>query len=214
MSLRPAGSVRQFASGTPCTGNPAYDVSGCFAPGSRVGAYSTGEAHFGIEYFGDGNLDAGVAGGRTREMQPNSYLLETQMLVFAARGNFFHMGFGYRSLDVERQRIWSGYGPWNEPALLQSTEWYAGVPPGVVRSSGTLTERASLEHDGPVRWFGAGAMGGTGGCVLLTTDGGTLAGGYAADRVAGSSTSGVPVARRVGYSSRGSMPWARSSLGR
>ena len=51
---------------------------------------------------------------------------------------------------------------------LRSGESYAGVAPGWAGSDQTAVplDWGRLEHQGPVRWYGAMVIGGTGGCTL------------------------------------------------
>ncbi len=202
-------SERQFSSGTPCVGDDDYDVRGadgtrrCFElvpagppngfnqgdqwTGGR-GAYSSSAlgdgatGRYRLEYSGDGMSDSGEP-GVVRPMRPTPYRMIDGSELFALdyRSRFYHMGLGYRSLDVERASIWSGYGGWSNPgrgsSWLVTGESYEGVAPGWCSGGGCNQSQvpmdwARLEHQGPLSWYGAIVPGGTGGCTLAV-DGGT-----------------------------------------
>ena len=183
----------QFSSGTPCVGNPAYDIVGadgtrrCFDPDVGLGAYSTsahssGDAGFYmLEYSGDGSSDTGRSGA-LGAMRPTPYrmIAGSERLELNLRSSFFNLEYGYRSLDVERRSIWSGYGSWSNAqrsSWLRSGEAFEGVAPGWC-AGGTCDpalapmDWGGLEHQGQLRWYGAGTLGGTGGCIL-DIEGGT-----------------------------------------
>ncbi len=179
----------QFSSGTPCTGNAAYDALGadgtrrCF-PQSGLGAYSTSSGSSGdagffmLEYSGDGSSDTGRSGS-VGAMRPTSYrmLPGSEALVLFLRSSFFDLEFGYRSLDVERQAIWSGYGAWGNSyrsSWLATAEAFEGLAPGWCSgpSAGGCDvtqvpmDYGRLEHQGQLSWYGAMVPGGTGGCTV------------------------------------------------
>ena len=197
-------ATTQYSSGTPCVGDPAYDVRGadgtrrCFDlvpagppnglnQGDRymggIGAYSVagnplGVGDYRVEYSGDGASDAGRSGVEDA-MRPTSYYMldGSELFELALRSSFFNLGFGYRSLDVERQSVWSGYGPWITLAGFKGSSWlrtgesYEGVAPGYCSGGGCDRTRVPmdwgrLEHQGPLAWYGAIVVGGTGGCTL------------------------------------------------
>ena len=202
-------SERQYSSGTPCVGDEAYDVRGadgtrrCFElvsagppngnnqgdrwTGGRgaysdagVGDGSTG--HYRLEYSGDGVSDSGT-GGTVWPMRATSYRMIDGSELFALdyRSSFFHLRFGYRSLDVERASIWIGYGGWSNvgrgSSWLVAGESYEGVSPGfcsggICDESQVPLDWGRMEHQGPLSWYGAMIPGGTGGCTLAV-DGGT-----------------------------------------
>ena len=176
----------QFSSGTPCTGNPAYDALGadgtrrCF-PQSGLGAYSSpehpsGDAGFYVlGYSGDGSSDTGRSGS-VGAMRPTPYrmLAGSEALALFLRSSFFNMRLGYRSLDVERDVIWSGYGAWGNSyrsSWLATAEAFEGLAPGWC-AGGTCDQTqppmdyGRLEHQGQLRWYGAMVPGGTGGCTV------------------------------------------------
>ena len=176
----------QFSSGTPCTGNPAYDALGadgtrrCF-PQSGLGAYSSpdypgGDAGFYVlGYSGDGSSDTGRSGS-VGAMRPTPYrmLAGSEALALFLRSSFFNMRLGYRSLDVERDVIWSGYGAWGnsyKSSWLATAEAFEGLAPGWC-AGGTCDQTqppmdyGRLEHQGQLRWYGGMVPGGTGGCTV------------------------------------------------
>ena len=195
---------RRFSSSTPCVGDPHYDVTGsdggerCFElvplnPGLNVpnrgdrftggkGAYSSAAAgvietgYYRLEYSGDGATDAGRP-GLGLPVRPVSYRLidGSELFGLDLRSSFFNLRLGYRSLDVERSRIWSGYGGWNNPgrgsSWLVTGEAYEGLSPGGCAGGGCNESQVPLdwgrlEHQGPLSWYGAIVPGGTGGCML------------------------------------------------
>ena len=176
----------QFSSGTPCTGDAAYDALGadgtrrCF-PQSGLGAYSapdhpSGEGGFFVlGYSGDGSSDTG-RGGSVGAMRPTAYRMVagSEALALFLRSSFFNMRLGYRSLDVERAAIWSGYGAWGNSyrsSWLATAEAFEGLAPGWC-VGGTCDQTqppmdyGRLEHQGQLRWYGAMVPGGTGGCTV------------------------------------------------
>ena len=175
----------QYSSATPCVGDPAYDVVGadgsrrCFDPADGLGAYSSsnhpsGRGSFKLAYSGDGSTDTG-RGGSVGVMRPTPYRMVggSERLELNLRSSFFNMGLGYRSLDVERRSIWSGYGPWSNAqrsSWLRSGEAYEGVSPGWLCETCDTTSApmdwGGLEHQGSLSWHGASTIGGTGGCIL------------------------------------------------
>ena len=214
--------LRRFSSGTPCTGDAAYDALGCFDYRTGVAGYSftghwnTDTDKFKLAYSGDGASDSG-AEGQVRVTRPTPYNLypgtevfeltieptafvgisgpdgrrfdldsvpPKELGVFALPGRyFFNLSWGYVSLDIERRRIWAGYPEWDPVAnpgrgsWLRSGETYGGAAPGGCPDAGcdpnlAPVDAARLEHQGPLRSFGAMIIGGTGGCTL-TLNGGT-----------------------------------------
>lgn len=196
--------TRRFSSGTPCVGDPDYDVLGsdgterCFQlvpldpdlnvpnRGDRFtggkGAYSSAAAgvietgYYRLEYSGDGATDTGRS-GVSMPVRPVSYRLIDGSEVFGLdlRSSFFNLRLGYRSLDVERSAIWSGYGGWSNPgrgsSWLVTGEAYEGLSPGGCAVGGCNESQVPLdwgrlEHQGPLSWYGAIVPGGTGGCML------------------------------------------------
>ena len=168
-------SERQFSSGTPCVGDDHYDVVGgvnrtrrCFellpvppgtpqAQGDRFvggrGSYSlpwvgAGTDGYPLEYSGDGVTDWGPPPDE-RPMRATSFRMIDGSELFALdyRSSFFNLNLGYRSLDVERLRIWSGYGGWSNPgrgsSWLVSGEEYEGVPPGWCGGGGCDSKRCA-----------------------------------------------------------------------
>lgn len=80
-------TLRRYSSGTPCVGDPNYDVPGCFDPDTGVGAYST-TAHasglagsYRLEYSGDGSSDSGTSGSQDA-MRPTSYRMINESELF------------------------------------------------------------------------------------------------------------------------------------
>lgn len=183
-------TATQFSSGTPCVGNAAYDAVGtdgtqrCWDPADGLGAYSSG-AHpsggagsFKLGYSGDGSSDTGRSGS-VDTMRPTSYRMinGSELLDLNLRTSFMHFWLGYRSIDVEREAIWSGYGPWGsanpyKSSWLRSGEAFEGLSPGWCAGSDSCDDAAApmdwgrLEHQGQLRWYGAISPGGTGGCAL------------------------------------------------
>ncbi len=197
-------SARQYSSGTPCVGDDHYDVRGadgtrrCFElmsagppnglnEGDRFtggrGAYSssyTGDVtgSYVLAYSGDGATDSG-RGGSVDAMRPTPYRMVdgSELFSLALRSSFFNLRLGYRSLDVERERIWNGYGGWSSGTAGRGSSWlvtgeaYEGVAPGWCSGGGCDTSQVPmdwgrLEHQGPLSWYGAIVAGGTGGCIL------------------------------------------------
>lgn len=193
--------ARRFSSGTPCVGDPDYDVTG--ADGTNrcydlvpvvggdpstdrftgtVGTYSRARAgrpetgYYRLDYSGDGPLDETRRGTDRIPMRATSYrmLNGSELFELRLRSGFFHMRLGYRSLDVERSSIWSGYGGWSTPfrgsSWLITGESYEGLAPGGCvsgcDSSLAPMDFGRLEHQGPLAWYGAIIPGGTGGCLL------------------------------------------------
>ena len=165
----------------------------CSAGG--LGAYSTpasptGHAGFYmLEYSGDGTSDAGRPGS-VGAMRPTSYRMldGSEMFVLDLRSSFFNLRYGYRSLDVERVSIWSGYGPWSSFSGGKGSSWlltgesYEGVAPGWCSGGGCDSSQVPmdwgrLEHQGPLAWYGATVPGGTGGCMLSVDRAGGVAPG-------------------------------------
>ena len=185
----------QYSSGTPCVGDAAYDdvradgTRRCFNPADGLGAYSTPDhpssagAYYMLEYSGDGSSDTGRSGS-VGELRPTSYRMidGSERLELNLRSGFFHTFLGYRSLDVERRSIWFGYGSWSNSqrsSWLRSGEAFEGVSPGWCAGADPPCDARNapmdwggLEHQGQVRWYGAGTLGGTGGCIL-DIEGGT-----------------------------------------
>ena len=172
-------TATQYSSGTPCVADPAYDARGadgtrrCFDPVAGLGAYSTpahpsgDAASYRLEYSGDGSSDAGRPGA-VDAMRPTSYrLVDGSELFDVWVDSDLATYYGWSSLDLERERIWFGYGPLHR-SWLRSGESYAGVAPGWAGSDQTAVplDWGRLEHQGPVRWYGAMVIGGTGGCTL------------------------------------------------
>ena len=181
-------TATQFSSGTPCVDDPAYDVRGadgvrrCFDYQTGVGAYSftghwnTDTDKFKLGYSGDGSSDTGSY-DEVRVTRPTSYWMVNGSELFRLdlRTAFFNLRYGYRSLDLERFRIWPGYGRWSNPqksSWLASGEAYAGAAPGGCLSpfgcdpALSPLDQGSMEHHGQLRSFGAMVIGGTGGCTL------------------------------------------------
>ena len=168
--------ARSYPSGTPCVGDPRYDVPGCYDPDDGLGAYSE-SAHpsgragsFVLTYSGDGAGDG--TSGPEHIMRPTPYRMIAGSELFDLT---LHASIGVRagfpSLDVERASIWSGFGA-STPGWLRTGEAYQGVPPGWAGCDGCDSTDAPmdwgrLEHQGQVRWYGAMVVGGTGGCTLL-----------------------------------------------
>ena len=187
-----AGRTTAYSSadsnGTPYVGDENYDVLGAdgtrrgFDPDTGVGAYSTG-AHpsglagsYRLEYSGDGSSDSGTPGSEDA-MRPTSYRMinGSELFDIWLDGEVYYY-HGYLSLDVERDRIWSWFDPIYR-TWLRSGEAYEGVAPGYCPGGGcndtaVPMDWGRLEHQGPVRWYGAMVIGGTGGCTLAV-DGGT-----------------------------------------
>ena len=184
----------QYSSGTPCVGDAAYDAVGadgtrrCFDPAAGLGAYSSADhpsadgAYFMLEYSGDGSSDTGRSGS-VGELRPTPYRMidGSETFELDLRSSFFQMHVGYRSLDVERRSIWFGYGSWSNSqnsSWLLSGEAFEGVAPAWCAGDTTCDPTQApmdwgrLEHQGQLRWYGAGTLGGTGGCIL-DIEGGT-----------------------------------------
>jgi hypothetical protein len=154
------------------------------SPGDRyaggIGAYSSAQsptsegAYYKLEYSGDGSSDS--MSGAEGASRPTSYRMldGSELFELALRSSFFNRDFGYRSLDVERASIWSGYGAWvtvggfRGSSWLRSGESYEGVAPGCNGCDGgnVPMDWGRLEHQGPLSWYGAIVAGGTGGCFL------------------------------------------------
>ena len=145
-------------------------------PDTGVGAYSTA-AHpsglsnsYRLEYSGDGSSDSGTPGS-PGAMRPVSYRMINGSELFDIwldSGVYYY--HGYLSLDVERDRIWNLFDPIYR-AWLRTGEAYEGLAPGYCPDGGCDTSAVPmdwgrLEHQGPVRWYGAMVIGGTGGCTL------------------------------------------------
>lgn len=134
----------RYSSGTPCVGDPDYDVLGadgtprCYeqfplAPGLNtpiagdqfvggIGSYSipsagqVGTGRYVVEYSGDGGSDAGMPGSDWPMTSTPYRLIDgSELLDLNLRTSFFSFHLGYRSLDVERGSIWWGYGSWSTP---------------------------------------------------------------------------------------------------
>ena len=72
------------------------------------------------------------------------------------------------SLDIERDEV-ADVWPDAPRARLQSEEAYTGVSSGFCPGGGCGSaplDWGKISYDGPIRFFGAGGIGGTGGCAL------------------------------------------------
>ena len=165
------------------------DPEGNFVPASTsIGAYSAPDfpngaaAEWVLEYSGDGTAVT-LQPGLERQLRPTSYVVlpnaaavalgapGSQNITFSAdSGQFTDLDVGFISLDVSRRAIWShfpaGYG-----YRIQSEEAYAGVAPGFSATPGADPDAAPADvahivYDGPVRFFGAMGLAGSGGCAL------------------------------------------------
>ena len=161
------------------------DAHGNFVPSpTSIGAYSSADfaggdgAQWVLEYSGDGS-DVTLQPALERQLRPTSYVVlpdnaaralgapGSQVLTFSMYGQLTDTRTGMLSLDVERSEIW---GMWTPPYeyRIQSEEAYAGLAPGWggTDAADAPADAAWIRHDGPVRFFGAMALGGTGGCTL------------------------------------------------
>ncbi len=183
--IDPTDPAARYGVGLPCVdaGDPladAYNVRGrnrdfsvagnrCFDP-AGAGVYGVGgHSVYELEYAGDGpgTRDPGTVG----LTEPAAYALVagSEHLRLEPPTGFFHLQLGYRSLDLERDSIWSAYGA-PERGWLVSGEEYAGTPPGWCPAGDCVgsppVDSALLLHEGPVSAFGAIIPGGRGGCLL------------------------------------------------
>ena len=195
---------RRYTSSTPCVGDPDYDVLGadgtprCYElhpldpslntsnRGDRyvggLGSYSVPAAgvmetgRYVVDYSGDGVSDAGEPGAHWPMVATPYRMVDgSELFELDLRSSFFSFHLGYRSLDVERWRVWLGYGGWNTPgrgsSWLTSGEAYEGIPPGGCAAGGCdgsqmPLDYGRLQHQGPLSWYGGIVPGGTGGCML------------------------------------------------
>ena len=180
-------TATQLSSGTPCVGDDAYDAARrdgtrtCFDPGDGLGAYSStfypspAGGYWELEYSGDGSTDRRAPLPSVDVMRPTPYYMQdgSELYELDLRSSFFNLRYGYRSLDVERRSIWSGYGSWGNAqrsSWLRTGEAWLGVAPGWLGTGAVGSEPLDygwLEHQGQLRWYGAMVPGGTGGCTLL-----------------------------------------------
>ena len=135
-----------------------------------------------LEYSGDGTAVT-LQPRLERQLRPTSYVVlpnaaavalgapGSQNITFSAdSGQLTDLDVGFISLDVSRRAIWAhfpaGYG-----YRIQSEEAYAGVAPGFSATPGADPDEAPADvahivYDGPVRFFGAMGLAGSGGCAL------------------------------------------------
>ena len=145
----------------PVDGEPGqYSVPG---RGGIAGGYR-------LEYSGD--PDVGVLAAGDPKWRPTSYQVVDNRSTITLRLMEPSMTAetGMPSLDLERTSM----GPWALPPLarLSSSETYAGVAPGFCATCGVPTlDEGTIEYEGPIRFFGAMGIGGTGGCVLVLPTG-------------------------------------------
>ena len=122
-----------------------------------------------LEYSGDAGTGALPAG--ERKMRPTSYSFkeDTGVIVLVLNEPVMSLWRGMPSLDLEREEM----SPWYQDkpdARLSSSESYEGIAPGFCPEGGCVgpapMDRATINYEGPIRFFGGGGVGGKGGCVL------------------------------------------------
>ena len=130
-----------------------------------------------LEYSGD--PATGPQPSEESRMRPTAYAMDDDSGIIRLQLNEWpmYLGIGMPSLDLERKdmgAIWAAMTPQQPEVRLQSEEVYEGVAPGFCPLGGCGTpplDWGKIEYDGPIRFFGAGGIGGEGGCVLkLPTD--------------------------------------------
>ena len=131
-----------------------------------------------LEYSADGSSDTGRSGS-VGELRPTPYRMidGSETFELNLRSSFFHLLHGYRSLDVERRSLWFGYGCYGSWFNAQRSSWllsgeaFEGASPawcagGRCDPAQAPMDWGRLEHQGQLRWYEAGTLGGTGGCIL------------------------------------------------
>ncbi|MDE2905939.1 MAG: hypothetical protein OXQ28_07625 [Acidobacteriota bacterium] len=183
--LAPYYNVRGTDGGLRCH-ESELDADGNFVPSpTSVGAYSSADfaggdgAQWVLEYSGDGS-DVTLQPSLERQMRPTSYVVlphpaatalgapGSQTVTFSATfGQMSSTRTGFLSLDVERAEIWPIWNLDYDYRVL-SEEAYAGLAPGWAGTDedAAPADAAWIRYDGPVRFFGAMSIGGTGGCTL------------------------------------------------
>ena len=161
--------------------------SGPEIPGNQPGG---GRAQWVARYSGDGA--AGVGPDVERQLEPISYVVlpddvaqgvhgvpgGSQVMELSWQLPLESVDYGILSLDVEAQEIWSGYSyRANYIGMRIATqEAYAGVAAGYSPDADPAlapADVAFIRHDGPVRFFGAMGLGGSGGCTLAPSPSGS-----------------------------------------
>ncbi|MDE2904649.1 MAG: hypothetical protein OXQ28_01045 [Acidobacteriota bacterium] len=162
------------------------DSAGDFVPtATSVGSYSDANfpggdaARWVLEYSGDGS-NVTMQPSLERQLRPTSYVVlpdsaaralgapGSQTVTFSdTYGQMTALTTGILSLDVERLEIWNHWNPWYD-YRIGSQEAYAGLAPGWggTDAAQAPADAAWISYDGPVRFFGAMGLGGTGGCTL------------------------------------------------
>ena len=183
--LAPYYNTRGMDDGLRCHESEA-DADGNFVPSpTSVGAYSTADfaggdaARWVLEYSGDG-ADVTLQPSLERQLRPTSYVVlpdsaaralgarGSQNITFSATyGQMSSTTVGFLSLDVERHEIWR-FWPQGWDYRIGSEEAYAGLAPGWAGTDqdAAPADAAWIQYDGPVRFFGAMGLSGSGGCTL------------------------------------------------
>ena len=132
-----------------------------------------------LEYSGDPSV--GPQASEESQMRPTSYAMDDDSGVIRLQLNEWpmYLGIGMPSLDLERKDMAAEPGRLldaataGDPAAVGRGR-YEGIAPGFCPQGGCgdpPLDLGKIEYDGPIRFFGAGGIGGEGGCVLkLPTD--------------------------------------------
>ena len=155
-----------------------YQVSGgvgSWVPtASARGSYRPGTYRLGYSGDGPGTTEYGV----TTVTRPVAYyvLPGSPHLRLDASARLFTVGHGVRTLDVQGNQIWSGYGTTPGLTLVAgevlegpSSGWCSGGEQNCDPPNAPV-DRGEISHSGPVRFFGSMVIGGTGGCTLSNED--------------------------------------------